>query len=155
MKSEGIAHGAFTLKNLYPVRPERVYRAWINPDIKARWFTGPEDWDLVKRELDVSVGGIEILHGRLNHRDLETIYTARYHAIDANQRMVYVYDMHLNGVHHSVSLATVEFIPREAGTSMVYNEQIAFLDGTDGVQGTDSRKRGTSAHFERFRTCLD
>ena len=49
----------------------------------------------------------------------------------SNQRIVYTYDMHLNEARISVSVATVEFQKKGAGTRLVFTEQGAFLDGLD------------------------
>jgi uncharacterized protein YndB with AHSA1/START domain len=144
----GVAHGNFTLERTYPVPPARAFAAWAKADLKARWFVGPDGWDAIRRELDFRVGGQEVLHGRIEA--METLFTARYHDIVPDQRIVYDYDMHLNGNHHSVSVAAVEFRPEGTGTKLVFTEHVVFLDGTDGVQGTASREHGTAAHLDRL-----
>ena len=58
--------------------------------------------------------------------------------------------MHLSAKHHSVSLATVELTPSGHGTRLIFTEQVAFLDGTDGNEGTLSRQLGTAAHLDRL-----
>jgi uncharacterized protein YndB with AHSA1/START domain len=105
----------------------------------------------VKRELHFHVGGTERLHGEFGSH--ASIFTARYHAIVENERIVYAYDMHVGNKHLSVSLATVEFAGlRGGGTRMTFTEQAAFLDGEDGVK---SREAGTTAHFDRLALELD
>ncbi len=147
-------HGDFSINRVYDAAPTDVYAAWTDLDTKARWFIGPEGWSLVERSLDVSVGGKEILHGRFAANGVETLFTARYHLVEPGARLVYVYDMHLGGRHHSVSVATVEFIGDPEGTRLRFTEQVTFVDGTDGRDGTLSRKRGTAAHLERIAGCL-
>jgi uncharacterized protein YndB with AHSA1/START domain len=153
MTHRPIAHGSFTIERVYDASPARVFRALSDVEIKARWFIGPEDWNQIKREVDFTVGGVEILHGRFGH-GLETLYTARFHAIVPDQRIVWVYDMRLNQTHHSVSLATIEIEPAKGGTRLLFTEQLAFLDGTDGLEGTASRERGTAAHLDRMAGVL-
>ena len=143
-------HGDFSINRVYDAAPAEVYSAWSDIDAKARWFIGPEGWSLVERKLDLRVGGTEILHGRSAANGVETLFTARYHLVEERARLVYVYDMHLSGRHHSVSIATVEFIGDPEGTRLRFTEQVTFVDGTDGRDGTLSRKRGTSAHLERI-----
>jgi hypothetical protein len=63
---------------------------------------------------------------------------------------VYVYDMHIDGAHHSASLATVEFSADGSGTLQRFHEQVAFLDGTTAGQGVPSREHGTAAHLDRI-----
>jgi len=48
-----------------------------------------------------------------------------------NERIVWTYDMHMDGRRISVSLATVEVRPVAGGTNLVLTEQGAFLDGLD------------------------
>ncbi len=143
-------HGDFSINRVCAASPADVYAAWADVDAKARWFVGPEGWTVVARSLDLRVGGSEILHGRIAASALETLSSARYHVVDAGQRLVYAYDLHLDGRHHSVSLATVEFIGDPQGTRLRFTEQVTFLDGTDGRDGTLSRKRATAAQLERM-----
>ena len=80
-----------------------------------------------------------------------TLYTARFHALTAAQRIVFVYDMHVNEIHHSTSLATVELVPTSSGTRLRFTEQVAFLDGTESAA---SRERGTADHLDRLTAYL-
>lgn len=145
-----VTHGSFTLERTYEASPAQVFAAWADPDLKARWFIGPDDWMPVRRELDLRVGGQELLHGRFAKSGRETLFTARYHDIVAEERLVYVYDMRLAGRLHSTSLATVEMRLQGSRTQLIFTEQVAFLDGTDGPEGTASRERGTAAHLDRL-----
>ncbi|MCK9686831.1 SRPBCC domain-containing protein [Scleromatobacter humisilvae] len=147
-------HGDFSINRVYDASPADVWTAWADPATKARWFIGPEGWSEVERTLDMRVGGSEILHGRFASNGLETLFSARYHLVEPQARLVYVYDMLLSGRHHSVSIATVEFIGDPEGTRLRFTEQVTFVDGTDGRDGTLSRKRGTSAHLERIAGVL-
>ncbi|MCP3099294.1 SRPBCC domain-containing protein [Myxococcus sp. K15C18031901] len=152
MKTLPVVHGSFTLEREYRVPPSRVFAAWADPEVKAQWFIGPpERWTLVARELDFRVGGRELLHGQLTGGP-STVFTARYHDIRPDERLVYVYDMHVGGTHLSVSLATVELRATRTGTLMRFTEQAAFVDGQDG---TRSREGGTAAHFDRLTPVLE
>ena len=152
MKTPPIVHGTFAIERTFRVPTARVFAAWADVETKARWFIGPPDrWKLVKRELDFRVGGTELLHGAFGSHT--SIFTARYHSILPNERIVYAYDMHVGDKHLSVSLATVEFAATAGGaTRMTFTEQAAFLDGEDGVK---SREAGTAAHFDRLALELD
>jgi uncharacterized protein YndB with AHSA1/START domain len=153
MKETSIGHGSFTLERDYPVSRARVFAAWSNPEAKARWFIGPEGWSCLKREVDFREGGTEVLVGRFAS-GRETRYTARYHAIEPDVRLVFVYDMHLDKVHHSVSLASVELATLGGQTRLTFTEQVAFLDGTQAEEGTAARERGTALHLERLTQAL-
>ena len=149
MSASPIFHGSFMIERRYPVPPQRVFAAWTDPDLKPRWFHGPPGWELYGRSLDAREGGTEILHGRFTGaKDMETRFTARYHHVVPAARLVYVYDMHLDGNHHSASLATVEFLRDGDGTLQRFHEQVAFLDGTTADRGVPSREHGTAAHLD-------
>jgi len=150
MANPTINHGSFTIERNYDAAPARVFRAWADPETKARWFIGPEGWQQVERKLDFRTGGSEILHGKFAHGP-ETRYVAHYYEVIAEERVVLAYDMHLSGKFHSVSLATVEFFRQGSGTKLVFTEQVAFLDGT---KDAGSRERGTAQHLDRLAMIL-
>lgn len=145
-----LRHGDFRLERVFNAPPARVFAAWATAEMKAQWFKGPGTWELLERRLEFRVGGQEVLRGRFGD-GLETLYTATFHAISPNQGLVFTYDMHHAGSHLSVSVASVEFTPDKAGTRMTFTEQAVYFDGQDG---TESRKTGTAAHFERLAAVL-
>lgn len=52
------------LQHTFPVPPDRVYRAWLDPDFMQRWFAAPV-LTVTKAEVDERVGGAY----RVWHRD--------------------------------------------------------------------------------------
>jgi uncharacterized protein YndB with AHSA1/START domain len=147
-------HGEFTIERRYEAPPSQVWAALTEPAARAGWFVGPDNWTELERTVDLRVGGLERLHGRFAS-GMETTYVARFHALETERRLVYVYDMHLGETHHSLSVATLEIRGDRGTTRFRYTEQLVFLDGTDATKGTVSRKHGTSAHFERLAAQLD
>jgi uncharacterized protein YndB with AHSA1/START domain len=143
-------HGSFTVERVYDASPARVFKAFADPASKARWFVGPAGWQEIKREMDFRPGGQEIAQGKFpNGR--ETKFVARYHEIVPNERLVYVYDMHVDGVFMSVSLATIELTPQSAKTLLRITEQAVFIDGQDG---NESRREGTKYLLEQVAANL-
>lgn len=149
-----VSHQSFSIQRTFAHKAANVFNAWTDADAKAEWFVGPGNWELIYRSMDFRVGGEEVLQGNYDGR-METHFTAHYHDIIENQRIVYDYVMKLNQAIHSVSLATVEFLDKGEMTEMIYHEQISFLDGTDGEKGRVSRIHGTEAHFDRFEKFLN
>ncbi len=143
-------HGSFTVERFYEALPARVYRAFADPKAKARWFVGPDGWQEIEREQDFRLGGREIAHGRFPD-GTESRFVARYHEIVPEERIVYVYDMHVGGVFVSISLATLEFTPQGAGTSLRITEQGVFIDGQDG---NEQRREGTKYLLEQVAANL-
>ncbi len=140
-------HGTFTIDRVYDASPARVFKAFADPKSKARWFAGPDGWKELQRDMDFRVGGQEIAHGRFPN-GVESKFTARYHEIIPNERIVYIYDMHVNGAHMSVSLATVELSLKSGGkTALKFTEQAVYVDGKDG---NENRREGTTFLLEQI-----
>jgi len=144
-------HGTFTLERLYGAPPARVFSAFADPATKARWFRGPMGWEEIQRRLDFRVGGEEVAEGRFPH-GLTTLFKARYHAIEPDTRLVYAYDMYLNGAFVSVSLVTVELIAEDEKTRLRFTEQGVYLDG-DG-NANEHRRDGTRYGLEQIAAVL-
>ena len=128
MAERSVEHATFAIERTYDASPARVFAAWADPEVKARWLAGPEDWGPDEFDLDFRVGGREFSRGGPQGGPVHT-YQARYQDIVPDERIVYTYDMHLDQTLISVTLATVEFKPAGAGTRLILSEQGAYLDG--------------------------
>jgi len=137
MTERSIAHGDFTVERMYPAPPSRVFAAWSNPEIKARWFGTPEK-DNPAHIFEFKVGGREYNANKMGND--EYTFDVRYYDIVPDVRIVYAYEMQINGKRMSVSVATVELKPDGEGTHMILTEKGAFLDGLDNVA---QREAGT------------
>jgi uncharacterized protein YndB with AHSA1/START domain len=127
MSGRSAEHSTFVVERKYEVSPERAFAAWADPKAKARWYVDRD----VHLELDFRVGGRERSSGAAPD-GRAYIYEAVFHDIVPDQRIVYAYEMFLEGTRISVSLATVEFASAgDSGTHMVFTEQGAFLDGQE------------------------
>ena len=79
-----------TLNRLYPVAPEKVYRAWTDPQALKRWW-GPEGEASVSlAELDVRVGGrFRIVFGGADGNAHEV--TGVYKEVVPNRKLVFTW----------------------------------------------------------------
>lgn len=150
MADRSIVYGSFTIERTYPVPPSRVFAAWADPGIKFRWFGAPGE-DNTPKEFDFRVGGREYNEGNAGNGTTYT-FDVRYQDIVPDARIVYTYDMTMNGARISVSLATIEFKPAENGTRMVVTEYGAFLDGLDS---SAQREEGTISLIGQLGKLLD
>jgi uncharacterized protein YndB with AHSA1/START domain len=139
MAKRSVVHDTFVIERSYPAAPSRVFFALSDPQAKAKWFAGPEEWGPEKHEMDFRVGGRETSTGGPKdgpqHR-----FEAVYQDIVPDERIIYSYDMHLDDKRISVSLATMELKPEGTGTKLVLTEQGAYLDDIDDPS---QRRRGT------------
>jgi uncharacterized protein YndB with AHSA1/START domain len=148
MTDRSVAHGSFTIERTYPATPGRVFAAWASQPVKNEWFGEGDDFLATTDQytLDFRVGGHERLGGTMpNGRTFD--YTAVYHDIVDDQRIVASYDVRIDGRRVSVSLMTIELIGVSEGTRLVLTEQGAFLDGLDA---NDERQDGAADSLEQL-----
>jgi len=150
MTQRSTVHDTFVIKRNFAFKPELVFAAWASAEAKSHWFAGPTGWTAQVRELDFRVGGREQVIGRKADGSLSK-FNARYHEIVPNERIVYVYDMGMDDIQTSVSLATIEFKAQKEGTQLVITEQGVFLDGHDDARG---REHGTNILVEQLERAL-
>jgi uncharacterized protein YndB with AHSA1/START domain len=150
MPTRSVTHATFVIERTYPAAPARVFAAWADPAAKARWFSGPDEWQSGPHELDFRVGGRERVSGGPPAGPVHT-FDARYHDIVPNERIISSYDMYMDETRISSSLATVEFHPAGSGTRLVYTEQGAFLDGHDTPA---QREHGTAELLDALGAAL-
>ena len=131
-----VIHSTFTIEKSYPVSPERVFSAFSNSTQKRKWHGESRGMAVEEFAMDFRVGG----HDRYQLRFLEgtpfpgtaIVNDTTYQDIVPNQRIVYAYTMTLGDNRMSASLATFEFVPTEQGTTLIFTDQGAFFEGSDG-----------------------
>ena len=149
MTERTITHGTFSLERTYDAPRARVFAAFSTLEGKAAWFGG-DGYTLVERIFDFREGGHERATGRWENGTVSR-FDATYFDIVDQERIVYAYEMHLNDVRISVSLATIEFKEAPGGTRLLLSETGAFLDGYDDV---GSREHGTNFLMDRVGESL-
>ena len=100
---------------------------------------------------DFRVGGRDIAEGTF-HDGPVSRYEATYTDIVDHVRIVTTYDMWLDGIHMSTSVASLEFEPIDAGTRFTHVEHGVFFDQfwADGP----NREAGTRGLLEALSTYL-
>ena len=131
MKERSVTHSTFVIERNYPATPERVFAAFSDPAKKRRWFT--EDLETDEFTMDFRVGGRERKRFRAKNGFVfanDTVYLD----IVPGRRIVFAYTMAMDSNRISSSQATVELLPAEKGTDLIFTEQGAFFEGADGPQ---------------------
>jgi uncharacterized protein YndB with AHSA1/START domain len=129
----------FVLDRHFDAPPARVFRAFADPQAKAQWFGGPAELKREDEEFDFREGGRESSVGIFDDGTRFGFYVT-YHDIVPDERIVYTYEMTMNGERISVSVATVEMRAAGGGTDFVLTEQGVYLDGLDN---SAQRRAGT------------
>ncbi len=139
-------HGTFTITRTYTASPARALAAW--PTRRPR----PDG--SVPRERastrSTSVSAAPRPTGAAP-RGPVYYYEATYKDIVPGERLVYGYTMEAGDSLFSVSVATVEFAPDGAGTTLSLTEQRVFLDGGDTLA---VREKGTGELLDSVGAAL-
>jgi uncharacterized protein YndB with AHSA1/START domain len=148
-------HATFTLERQYPAPVPAVWAAFADAEVKRRWFGGDEFAD-VERSEDFRVGGIAVDDGRLGADGPLSQFRATYTDIVENERIVYTYDMWLDGRHASTSITTIVLEPADGGTHLTFTEQGVHLDGVHGPgpQAAAGREEGTGELLDKLGALL-
>jgi uncharacterized protein YndB with AHSA1/START domain len=128
MNLRSTAHDTFVITRHFRQPREKVFAAWSSAQAKQTWFTCNDEAAVSEYVLDFRTGGREL--NRVVFPDgAEHRFDGLYLDIVPGSRIIYAYDMYVGADKISVSLATVEFTPTATGSTMVFTEQLVFLDG--------------------------
>jgi uncharacterized protein YndB with AHSA1/START domain len=146
MTERNVTHATFSLERTYDVPRELVFAAFATQEAKAAWFSGGDGYTVVEKAFEFREGGKETLVGKWQ-TGMVTRMDLVYFDIVPSERIVYTYEMSLDGTKISVSLATIEFKKAGAGTRLLLTETGAYLDGYDDA---GSREHGTNALIDKL-----
>lgn len=133
------------LTRTYAVAPQKVWRAWTDPQALKRWWA-PEAGDGVSlAELDVRVGGrFRIVFGGMQGTDHEV--QGSYREVVPNRKLVFTWCWPRSTPDRE-SLVTILFRAAGSGTELVFTHE-QFYDET----ARDSHRRGWSELLARLET---
>jgi uncharacterized protein YndB with AHSA1/START domain len=138
MEELKVTHSTFVIERTYPAKPERVFAAFAKPETKRKWYAQHQTMALEGFDMDFRVGG----NDQVRSRFLEgtpfpgqtLVNNTTYENIVPNRRIVTAYRMTIGDHIMSASLATFEFVPAAEGTTLIFTEQGAYFEGSDGPQ---------------------
>jgi uncharacterized protein YndB with AHSA1/START domain len=141
-----VVHDSFTIERTYPSAPERVFAAWATIAAKSQWFANEEGFEPVdEHTLEFRVGGREHFSAKVQGSLFD--FDATYYDIVEDERIVWAYDIKMDGRRMSVSVATIELSGVPGGTRLAITEQGAYLDGLDT---NEQRAEGTRAFLDNL-----
>lgn len=117
-----------TVSRTFDAPSEKVFDAWLNPEMLTRFMTPGDDVSVPSATVDPVEGGeFEVI---MKVGDKEIPHSGVYKAIDRHRRLVFTWES-----PHSIdgSTVTVEFAPAEKGTEVTLT-QVSFSseDSRDG-----------------------
>jgi uncharacterized protein YndB with AHSA1/START domain len=135
------------LSRSYPVAPEKVWRAWTEPEAIKRWW-GPAPGEPVSlAELDVRVGGrFRIVFGGPQGNDHEV--QGVYKEVVPNRTLVFTW-IWPNSTPERESLVTIVFKAAGTGTELAFRHEQLFDESV-----RDGHKRGWTGTLDRLERFL-
>ena len=143
-------HATFVLERTYPAPVGAVWHALSDTDARDEWFGAGAAFDRSENSHEFRVGGHGIEDGRW-HDGPTSRFVSTYTDIVDERRIVFTYDMWVDGRHLSTSLTTIALEAADDGTRMTYTEQGVHFDGLDTVEG---REEGTAGLLDALGTHL-
>ena len=126
----------------YAVAPEKVWRAWTEPQALSHWF-GPGDTDSVTRaELDVRAGGSYLIAFRTTDGE-EHCVSGVYQVVEPPRRLSFSWAW--QSTPERVSLVTIELEPDGEGCELRFRHD-RFFD----QQARDNHQRGWTGTFAKL-----
>ena len=135
------------LERRYPVAPEKVWRAWTDPEALKRWW-GPDPNDRVSlAQLDVRAGGrFRIVFGGPQGTDHEV--QGVYREVVPNRRLVFTWTWP-NTTPERESVVTIVFKAVGDGTELDFRHDQFFDEAA-----RDGHRRGWSAALVKLDAFL-
>jgi uncharacterized protein YndB with AHSA1/START domain len=152
MTQRSAVHDTFRIDRHFNAAPARVFRAFADPQAKALWFGGPAEMKRDEEEFDFREGGREAMTSVFDD-GTRFAFVATYTDIVPDERIVYTYEMSMNGSRISVSVVTVEVrADGGGGTAFSVTEQGVYLDGLDNAA---QRRQGTEDLMDKLGRSLE
>jgi uncharacterized protein YndB with AHSA1/START domain len=127
-----LARSSFTLTRDFAAPIERAWDAFADEQEKLAWWGAGDAMEPGEWVFDFRVGGVDVAEGTF-HNGPVSRYVATYTDIVEHTRIVTTYDMWLDGIHMSTSVASFEFestvgADGQPGTHFTHAEDGVFYD---------------------------
>ena len=130
----------------YPFAPEKVWRAWTEPQALSRWFGTSQPGAVSEAEVDLRVGGRYRIVTRLPDGETHDV-SGEYQEVLAHRRLVFTWAF--RSTPERVSRVSIDFIARDGGTALRFVHD-RFFD----TQARINHERGWLLAFETLDTHL-
>ena len=138
---------SLALTRSYHVAPEKVWRAWTDPEALKRWWGPGAPQPVALAQLDLRVGGrFRILFGGPEGKDHEV--QGVYKEVVPNRRLVFTWTWP-NSTPERESLVTIEFKAVGRGTELVFRHEQLFDEAV-----RDGHRRGWTESLVKLEQFL-
>jgi uncharacterized protein YndB with AHSA1/START domain len=138
---------SLVLARSYPVAPEKVWRAWTDPQALKRWWGPGGPQGVALAQLDVRVGGrFRIVFGGSAGRDHEV--QGVYREVVPNRKLVFTWTWP-NSTPERESLVTIAFRAVDGGTQLDFLHEQLFDETV-----RDNHRRGWTESFAKLEQYL-
>jgi len=138
---------SLTLSRHYPVAPEKVWRAWTEPEAVMKWWGPGPDEPVSVAQLDVRVGGrFRIVFGGPDGKAHEC--QGVYKEVAPHRKLVFTWTWP-NSTPERESLVTITFRVAGKGTELVFLHEQLFDEKV-----RDDHKQGWSGAFDKLERYL-
>ena len=144
-------HATFVIERSYPVPVAAVWHALSDNDAREQWFGAGSVFEIRDKSHEFRVGGHGTEEGQW-HGGPQSRFHSTYTDIVDLQRIVFTYDMWIDGRHLSTSLTTIALESDRDQTRLTYTEQGVHFDGLDSAEG---REQGTRGILDQLSTYLE
>jgi uncharacterized protein YndB with AHSA1/START domain len=132
----------------YTAPPERVFDAWLNPEMIGKWMFGPalRDEEIVRLSLDARVGGSFSFVVRRQGEEIDHI--GEYLEIDRPRRLVFTWGIRMETTDSS--RVTIDIAPLEKGCELTLVHELH----PDWADYADRTEAGWTKMLEALATTL-
>lgn len=106
----------------FSASPERVFDAWLAPEMIGRWMFGPglRDEEVLRLEVDPRVGGSFSFLVRRQGQEID--HVGKYREIDRPRRLVFTWGV--AGASAEESRVIIDIVPLEIGCELTLTHEM-------------------------------